>query len=75
MNDEIKGYRFLVFLCLCLLTILLALMASKLFAELQDLSVSDGASFKVWHSYQTKSQLADLDSTLTEEIANEDFSN
>ena len=74
MNDEIKGYRFLVFLCLCLLTILLALMANKLFAELQDLSVSDGASFKVWHSYQTKSQLADLDSTLTEEIANEDFS-
>ena len=74
MNDEIKGYRFLVFLCLCLLTILLALMASKLFAELQDLSVSDGDSFKVWHSYQTKSQLADLESTLTEEIANEDFS-
>ena len=73
MNDEIKGYRFLVFLCLCLLTILLALMASKLFSELQDLSVSDGASFKVWHSYQTKSQLADLDSTLTEEIANENF--
>ena len=74
MNDEIKGYRFLVFLCLCLLTILLALMANKLFAELQDLSVSDGDSFKVWHSYQTKSQLADLESTLTEEIANEDFS-
>ena len=74
MNDEIKGYRFLVFLCLCLLTILLALMANKLFAELQDLSVSDGASFKVWHSYQTKSQMADLDSTLTEKIANEDFS-
>jgi PAS domain S-box-containing protein len=73
MNDEIKGYRFLVFLCLCLLTILLALMANKLFAELQDLSVSDGASFKVWHSYQTKSQMADLDSTLTEKIANEDF--
>ena len=73
MNDEIKGYRFLVFLCLCLLTILLALMASKLFSELQDLSVSDGASFKVWHSYQTKSQLADLDSILTEEIANENF--
>ena len=73
MNNEIKGYRFLVFLCLCLLTILLALMASKLFSELQDLSVSDGASFRVWHSYQTKSQLADLDSTLTEEIANENF--
>jgi PAS domain S-box-containing protein len=73
MNDEIKGYRFLVFLCLCLLTILLALMANKLFSELQDLSVSDGASFKVWHSYQTKSQLADLDSNLTEEIANENL--
>ena len=73
MNNEIKGYRFLVFLCLCLLTILLALMASKLFSELQDLSVADGASFKVWHSYQTKSQLADLDSILTEEIANESF--
>ena len=73
MNDEIKGYRFLVFLCLCLLTILLALMVSKLFSELQDLSVADGASFKVWHSYQTKSQLADLDSNLTEEIANENL--
>ena len=73
-GNDLSGYRFLVFLCLCLLTILLALMANKLFSELQDLSVSDGATFKVWHSYQTKSHLADLDSILTEQIANEDFS-
>ena len=74
MNDEIKGYRVLVFLCLCLLTILLALMANKLFSELQDLSVSDSASFEVWHSYQTKSHMADLNSILTKEISNEDLS-
>ena len=73
-GNDLSGYRFLVFLCLCLLTILLALMANKLFSELQDLSVSDGATFKVWHSYQTKSHLVDLDSILTEQIANEDFS-
>ena len=73
MNNVIKGYRFLVLLCVFLLTILLALMVNKLFSELQDLSVSDGASFNVWHSYQTKSHLADLDSTLTEQMANADF--
>ena len=74
MNSELKGYRFLVFISLGLLTILLALMANKLFSELQDLSVSDGATFKVWQSYQTKSHFADLDLILIEHIANEDFS-
>ena len=74
MITELRGYRFLVFVCLGLLTILLALMANKLFSELQDLSVSDGATFKVLHIYQSKSHLADLDSILTEHIANNDFS-
>lgn len=74
MITELRGYRFLVFVCLGLLTILLALMANKLSSELQDLSVSDGATFKVLHIYQSKSHLENLDSILTEHIENNDFS-
>lgn len=73
MNTELKGYRFLVLVGLGLLTILLALMVSKLFSDLQDLSVSDGATQGRWHSAQFETQVADLDSILTENIANVDL--
>ena len=73
MNTELKGYRFVVLVGLGLLTILLALMVSKLFSDLQDLSVSDGATHKRWHSSQFETQVADLDSILTENIANVDL--
>lgn len=73
MNTELKGYRFLVLIGLGLLTILLALMASKLFSDLEDLSVSSGASHSRWHSSQFETQVADLDSILTENIANVDL--
>ena len=73
MNTELKGYRFVVLAGLGLLTILLALMVSKLFSDLQDLSVSDGATHNRWHSSQFETQVADLDSILTENIANVDL--
>ena len=73
MNTELKGYRFVVLVGLGLLTILLALMVSKLFSDLQDLSVSDGATHSRWHSSQFETQVADLDSILTENIANVDL--
>jgi PAS domain S-box-containing protein len=73
MNTELKGYRFLVLVGLGLLTILLALMVYKLFSDLQDLSVSDGAPHNRWHSSQFETQVADLDSILTENIANVDL--
>ena len=73
MNTELKGYRFVVLVGLGLLTILLALMVSKLFSDLQDLSVSDGTTQGRWHSSQFETQVADLDSILTENIANVDL--
>ena len=73
MNAELKGYRFVVLVGLGLLTILLALMVSKLFSDLQDLSVSKGNTQTRWHSSQFETQIADLDSILTENIANVDL--
>ena len=73
MNTELKGYRFVVLVGLGLLTILLALMVSKLFSDLQDLSVSEGTTQTRWHSSQFETQVADLDSILTENIANVDL--
>ena len=73
MNTELKGYRFVVLVGLGLLTILLALMASKLFSDLQDLSVSEGTTQTRWHSSEFEIQVADLDSILTENIANVDL--
>jgi PAS domain S-box-containing protein len=73
MNTELKGYRFVVLVGLGLLTILLALMVSKLFSDLQDLSVSEGTTQTRWHSSQFEIQVADLDSILTENIANVDL--
>ena len=73
MNTELKAYRFVVLAGLGLLTILLALMVSKLFSDLQDLSVSDGTTQGRWHSSQFETQVADLDSILTENIANVDL--
>ena len=73
MNTELKAYRFVVLVGLGLLTILLALMASKLFSDLQDLSVSDGTTKTRWHSSRFETQVADLDSILTENIANVDL--
>lgn len=73
MNTELKGYRFVVLVGLGLLTILLALMVSKLFSDLQDLSVSDGTTQTRWHSSEFEIQVADLDSILTENIANVDL--
>ena len=73
MNTELKGYRFVVLVGLGLLTILLALMVSKLFSDLQDLSVSEGTTQTRWHSSEFEIQVADLDSILTENIANVDL--
>ena len=73
MNTELKGYRFVVLVGLGLLTILLALMVSKLFSDLQDLSVSEGTTQTGWHSSEFEIQVADLDSILTENIANVDL--
>ena len=73
MNNELKGYRFVVLVGLGLLTILLALMVSKLFSDLQDLSVSEGTTQTRWHSSEFEIQVADLDSILTENIANVDL--
>jgi len=73
MNTELKGYRFVVLVGLGLLTILLALMVSKLSSDLQDLSVSEGTTQTRWHSSQFEIQVADLDSILTENIANVDL--
>ena len=73
MNTELKGYRFVVLVGLGLLTILLALMVSKLFSDLQDLSVFEGTTQTRRHSSQFEIQVADLDSILTENIANVDL--
>lgn len=73
MNTELKAYRFVVLAGLGLLTILLALMVSKLFSDLQYLSVSEGTTQTQWHSSQFETQVADLDSILTVNIANVDL--
>ncbi|MDB4078434.1 ATP-binding protein [Amylibacter sp.] len=74
MNFELKGYRSLILLGLCLLTILLGLMISKLFYEYRNLSIVEDTIFTGQDYYQLDAQLADLDITLLEHITNNNLS-
>ena len=74
MNFEIKGYRSLILLGLGLLAVLLGLMISKLFSEYQNLSIVEDTIFTGQNYYQLDAQLADLDITLLEHIANNNLS-
>ncbi len=73
MDTDLKAYRSLVLGGLGLLTVLLTLLVSKLFSDLQDLSVYEGANQSRLRIFQFETQVESLDSILTENIANVDL--
>ena len=74
MNVELKGYRSLILVGLCLLAVLLGLMISKLLSEYQDLLIVEDTIFTGQDYYQLNAQLADLEISLLEETTNNNLS-
>ena len=60
MNVELKGYRSLILVGLCLLAVLLGLMISKLLSEYQDLLIVEDTIFTGQDYYQLNAQLSRL---------------
>ena len=74
MNVELKGYRSLILVGLCLLAVLLGLMISKLLSEYQNISIVEDTIFTGQDYYQLDAQLADLEITLLEQTTNKNLS-
>ena len=74
MNVELKGYRSLILVGLCLLAVLLGLMISKLLSEYQNISIVEDTIFTGQDFYQLEAQLADLEITLLEQTTNKNLS-
>ena len=70
MNVELKGYRNLILVALCLLTVLLGLMISKLVSEYQNSLIIEDTIFTSQDYFQVNAQLADLEITLLKETNN-----
>ena len=74
MNVELRGYRSLILVGLCLLAVLLGLMISKLLSEYQNISIVEDTIFTGQDYYQLDAQLADLEITLLEQTTNKNLS-